>query len=187
MNNEELTNKEKMLLAQMEREQTPPAYLEERVTNSLKAQGLIKARRRRLKWVKWTSAIAASIILFIAGLLIGQLTTQKINTINPNQGYILLLHEDSAFKPGEPMEMFEEYSTWMSDLKEDGITINGQELTPEGINVTQAQTQPVSREERTTGYFIIEANSLEEAIEIASANPHVKYGGRIEVKPFMVR
>jgi hypothetical protein len=42
-------------------------------------------------------------------------------------------------------------------------------------------------EKRTTGYFLVEANSFEDAIAVAAANPHIKYGGSIEVKPFMVR
>lgn len=187
MNHDKLTEQEKELFESLPREVDPPAFLEERITDELRQRGLIKKHRAVGRWLSWSGGIAAGILLFAAGLFYGQLTQNTMNTINPSKGYMLLLHEDDSFQPGEPVAMFNEYSAWMENAEASGITITGQELTPGGTLLSANDSREVDSDKRTTGYFIIEAGSMQEAEEIARANPHLKYGGQIEVKPFMVR
>ena len=107
--------------------------------------------------------------------------------IEPTKGYMLLLHEDKDFAPGDQMEMFEEYKAWMENTFAKGIKITGQELKDEATLVKGEELKTINSDVRTTGYFLVEANSLDDAIKVAQENPHIKYGGSIEVKPYMVR
>ncbi len=188
MREEYLNENDQKLFEQLEKEMQPPAHLEEQLVNQLKFEGHIKEKKMN-NIGKIVIGIAASVLLFMGGAWYGKSTSQHV-TITPEMGYMLLLHEDDRFTPGEPMEMFEEYGAWMQNTFARGVKITGQELVNEAVLVRKG-TQNINRGEetttRTTGYFILEASSLEEAIAVAEENPHVKYGGTVEVKAYMVR
>lgn len=187
MNDEPLNSREKVLFDALKRENTPPLHLEDKIIDQLSKNNLIKTNQRADKhWIGWIGAIAASLIMFYLGTLYHQPNNSNM-TIEPTKGYMLILHEDETFTPGEPMDMFNEYKAWMENTFEKGVKITGQELKNEAIIVDQAGERIEDIANRTTGYFILEANSLEDAVSVAKANPHVKYGGSIEVKPYMVR
>lgn len=137
-------------------------------------------------YMRWVAAAAVAIATFFGGYYVGSGENQ---VLNPEETYVLLLHEDERFSPGDPRKMFEEYSNWMANAQADGIGIDGQELAPQAVVVSQGNLTPrdENANNRVTGYFIVEAASMEEAVSIAQNNPHIKYGGSIEVKPFMVR
>lgn len=188
MREEHLNENDQRLFDQLEKELQPPAHIEDQLVNQLKFEGHIKESKMN-NIGKIIIGIAASILLFLGGTWYGKSSTNQI-TITPEMGYMLLLHEDERFTPGEPMEMFEEYAAWMENTFARGVKITGQELANEAVlirkgapNVNQGDETDV----RTTGYFILEAKSLEEAIAVAQDNPHVKYGGTVEVKAYMVR
>ncbi len=189
MSEDHLSEAEKKLFGALEREKTPPKRLEKNIVGQLQKEGLIKRSITMNNYLKWTASIAASILLFFGGMFYEQSKTNTMVEIEPTKGYMLLLHEDANFNPGDPMAMFEEYKTWMENTFERGIKITGQELKNEATIVKSNSRNEVGDQAdvRTTGYFILEANSLEEAIQVAEENPHVKYGGSVEVKPYMVR
>ena len=186
MKEEKLSEKEKELFKALRREKTPPPHLEDKVVNKLKENGLIR-KKDTIRIIGWVSSIAASLIMFYLGTIYQQQTNTTMIEIEPTRGYMLILHEDEKFQPGEPMAMFNEYKAWMEGTFEQGVKITGQELKDNTVIVNKNGAKESSGEERTTGYFILEANSLEEAVKVAEANPHVKYGGSIEVKPYLVR
>lgn len=188
MKEEYLNENDQRLFDQLEKELQPPVYLEDQLVNQLKFEGHIKENKMN-SMGKIIIAIAASILLFLGGTWYGKSTNNQIS-ITPEMGYMLLLHEDERFVPGEPMEMFQEYATWMENTFARGVKITGQELVNEAVLIRKGVPQVNRGEEaevKTTGYFILEANSLEEAIAVAQDNPHVKYGGTVEVKAYMVR
>ncbi len=164
----------------------PPASLYNKTVHRLKSEGLIETNTKRLSpYFRWSLAIAASVLIFIAGRW-----SVTSNTINPEQAYMLLLHEDEGFNPGDPDEMFMEYALWMGKTMADGVNITGQELESDATlvdnigNVTQIEDPGL---DKVTGYFIVEAPSKQEAIKIAQSMPHLKYGGSIEIKSYMNR
>jgi len=185
MDKVKLTEQEKALFQSLPRETEIPAAVEADTLSRLKSAGMIN-ERKHYHWLGW----AASIVLVAAGFFAGKYY-QHINTmnmeINPTKGYMLILHEDPSFSPGDPQSMFEEYSAWMEKTQNNGVKITGQELDTKAISVSRNGATPIESEQRITGYFILEAPSLEEATAVAQANPHIKYGGTIDVKPFMVR
>ena len=154
----------------------------------LKAEGLIAQPGSRQKWLPWATSVAASLLFFLVGNFWGKASVQEAR-INPEQGYVMLLHEDENFRPGDPMEMFNEYAAWMNTIDQMGVKITGQELQNYATILTATSTKRYGENvsKRTTGYFIIEAENESEALKIAQQNPHLKYGGTIELKPFIVR
>lgn len=190
MSEEQLSDAEKKLFKALERERTPPGHLERNIITQLEKEGLIKKTIAMNNYFKWAAQLAAAILLFVGGMFYGKSnTTNTMVEIEPTKGYMLILHEDASFSPGEPMAMFEEYKTWMENTFSRGIKITGQELKNEATVVKTGSQQELGDEAdiRTTGYFLVEANSYQDAVAVAKENPHIKYGGSIEVKPFMVR
>jgi hypothetical protein len=188
MREEHLNEHDQRLFDQLETELQPPKHLEDQLVNQLKFEGHIKENKMN-NIGRIMIGIAASVLLFLSGTWYGQSSSDQI-VIAPEMGYMLLLHEDDRFTPGDPMEMFEEYAAWMENTFARGVKITGQELVNEAVLVRQGEpneSQDGETEIRTTGYFILEASSLEEAIAVAEENPHVKYGGIVEVKAYMNR
>jgi len=174
----------------LEKETTPPARLEESIIAKLKSEGLIMTTRPRFLFLKYAASLAAALCLFFGGMFFESQRSAAPAGIDPAHGYMLILHEDAGFKQGEPRAMFEEYSNWMHKTLDRGVKIDGQELKNEAAIVSgdrQVAMLGADAGEKITGYFVIEAASMDEALEVAKDNPHVKYGGSIEVKPFMVR
>lgn len=188
MSEEHLNENDQRLYDQLENELQPPAHIEEQLVNQLKFEGHIEESKMN-NIGRIIIGIAASILLFLGGTWYGKSSTEPIS-ITPEMGYMLLLHEDERFTPGDPMDMFQEYAAWMENTFAKGVKITGQELANEAVLVRKGIpniNQGTETNERTTGYFILEANSLQEAIAVAQENPHVKYGGTVEVKAYMVR
>lgn len=183
----ELTPEEKKAFEALADQQPPSAFLEEKIVNALKDEGLIKKQVTMNQFVKYTVAVAASVLLFLAGTFTAKQSGTVVE-IDPMKGYMMILKEDQGFRPGDPMEMFNEYAAWMNATGERGVKITGQELQNEAWRLSADGTTNLNNQEvRTTGYFIIEAATAEEALAVAQDNPHLKYGGTIELKAYMNR
>ena len=191
MKEDRLSEKEKQLFHDLKRESTPPQHLEANIIRQLIDEGEIEKTIKMNDYLKWAAMVAALVLFFWGGTFYEKSKPIEMEQviIEPTKGYALLLHEDQDFQPGDPMEMFEEYKTWMENTFSRGVKITGQELSDQASVVKGSQVNHVEDVDgkRTTGYFLVEANTLEEAIRVAKENPHIKYGGTIEVKPFMVR
>jgi len=77
-------------------------------------------------------------------------------------------------------------------LRERGVFLAGDPLLPTSTAVTVriAGGRPVATDgpfaetkEQLGGYFIVEADNLDEAIDWASKMPHLPTGGSVEVRP----
>ncbi|MEX0288904.1 MAG: YciI family protein [Flavobacteriaceae bacterium] len=188
--NEELSTYEKQLFRRLERDESPPALMEARIIEKLKSHNLIttkKANKMNTAF-KWIAAAAAAVTLFFFGNYTGK-QASAVPEIDPTKAYMLILHEDERFTPGDPQEMYQEYARWMENTMSKGIAMTGNELSNTTSIVDQQQkvTTPDPNSAITTGYFLMEVNSLEAALEVAKGNPHIKYGGTIEVKQIIVR
>ncbi len=187
MDKDALSESEKAAFGRLRREQQPPPELEQTVLKALHKEGLLrKSPGPRRRWLPLAAAVAG-IALFAGGYFFGRSQGGPEGQIRPELGYMLLLHEDSRFRPGEPMEMFEEYKAWMEAVGSRGVAITGQELRNEALVLDPDGTPDTDEPERTTGYFLLEAATMDQATEIARSIPHLKYGGSVEVKAFMNR
>ncbi|ELR70851.1 hypothetical protein C900_03286 [Fulvivirga imtechensis AK7] len=183
-NHEELTDREKELFQELHQPVEIHPGVEERLVQKLKNTGLIKDTKSKL--MNWTIGIAAAVALLATGAFMGRYLINVAPNAEPSYNYMLVLYEDEAFSVGDPEALFNEYSAWMQQVYQKGITIDGQEMKPVSV-IIEAEGQNHQPDKKVGGYFVLKASSLDEVIAIAKDSPHLKYGGTIEVKEFMIR
>jgi hypothetical protein len=103
--------------------------------------------------------------------------------------YLLLLRAGKPASTKTEAENKAELQAWgsfMGNLQKNGQITGGLPLVSGGKTVSAAKIsgEPVNspKEGIIGGYLIIKAKSLEEAVEIAKACPHIENEGNIEVR-----
>ena len=108
--------------------------------------------------------------------------------------YILVLHEqptDFSEMSAEDIEaVIREYVEWSRGLEAKGKYVGGQKLNDEGghhlngfgdgFRITDGPY--AEAKEVIGGFFTISAADYDEAARLSSDCPHLKYGGRIELR-----
>jgi hypothetical protein len=111
--------------------------------------------------------------------------------------YVLLIHDDeAAMGSNENTEaraaMYQDYEKFSNGLVERGLMRGGEELQPTSTATTVRMKDGAilttdgpfaETKEQLGGFFLIECENLDQAIEAASEIPSVKYGGVVEVRP----
>src|SRR5204862_3741622 len=111
--------------------------------------------------------------------------------------YLLLIHTDekafAAMSEQDLAELIQEYGAFTSALRESGAYVGGNQLQPTSAAATvrvrdgeEVVTDGPFAEtkEQLGGYYLIEADSLDEAPEWAAKIPAARYGS-IEVRPLV--
>jgi hypothetical protein len=110
--------------------------------------------------------------------------------------YLLLIYDDQhswgkmdeATKAG----VYEEYGKFGAWLEEKGQMRGGEELQPTStattVRVRDGKTLTTDgpyaeTKEQLGGFFLIECETLDEALEAAGRIPSLQYGGTVEVRP----
>jgi len=108
--------------------------------------------------------------------------------------FMLLLYDDPAsfatMSPEQIQKVIEKYMAWGARLKKAGVWSASHKLTDEpgkvmrgkgpGVRVTDG---PYSEtKEILGGYYLIEVESYDQAMDQARDCPHLEYGGTIEVR-----
>lgn len=108
--------------------------------------------------------------------------------------YLLILHEEpmdySQFSPEQIQAVISEYAGWAKALAADGKYAGGQKLKDEGgkhLSGTNGDFRVTDgpyaeAKEVIGGFFTITAAEYSDAVEIAKDCPHLKFGGRIELR-----
>jgi hypothetical protein len=100
--------------------------------------------------------------------------------------YLLLLYDNGGaatqIAPERMQAIIAEYSAWARRLAAAGQLVSAEKLTDDpsqwlGGSVATTDGATVG------GFFLIRAHDLSEARRIAEGCPHLKYGGRIELRP----
>lgn len=94
---------------------------------------------------------------------------------------------DPNMSEEEKQQSMKKYLEWLQHLMEKGILKAGNPLGNEGIVLSSddgvVTDGPFTEtKESIGGYFILQAQSLEEAVAIARTNPHLMAGGKVEVR-----
>jgi hypothetical protein len=113
--------------------------------------------------------------------------------------YLLLIYGEDGNWEGksddERQAMYAEYGALVGDLTERGKMVGGDELQPAStattVRVRGGETMVTDgpfaeTKEALGGYFVVEAESLDEALEIAARIPTAREGS-IEVRPVVER
>ena len=108
--------------------------------------------------------------------------------------YMLLLHDNpNAFadiSPEAMQKIIEKYIAWGKKLREAGVMRAGDKLTDEPGRVMRRKDGQVhvtdgpysESKELLGGYYMIEAETYDKAVELARDCPQLEYGGAIEVR-----
>jgi hypothetical protein len=108
--------------------------------------------------------------------------------------YILFLHErpadNSALSPDEIQRVIKEYQAWSESMGKAGKMVGGHKLTDEGGRLLSGWDRQFSvtdgpwaeAKEVIGGLFHIHAEDYDEAAKLSASCPHLKYGGRIELR-----
>lgn len=108
--------------------------------------------------------------------------------------YLLLLHEEpmdySQLSAEQIQKVIAEYVAWRHKIEADGKFVGGEKLKDEGgkhlfgengsFRVTDGPY--TEAKEVIGGFFTIAADNYDAAVETASGCPHLKFGGRIELR-----
>ena len=110
--------------------------------------------------------------------------------------YALLIYDDqnawATMPEDERNQLYKEYFEFSSDLVARGVMRGGEELQPTSSATTVtvddgkvlATDGPFAEtKEQLGGFYIVECDDLDQAIEHAARIPSVRIGGRIEIRP----
>lgn len=100
---------------------------------------------------------------------------------------------DINFKPSP--EQMQERMNWLADIVAQGKLVDkGNTLLPIPGSAVTVHTNNVITDgpyteikEFVSGYIIVKTDSIEDAVELAKANPIFKIGGNIEVRELLKR
>lgn len=135
-------------------------------------------------------AVAVVALLLGAGLvgrtLVPDAATDRPARSGESPRFLLILRGDEPGRTRPEERLFEEYGAWAARLAEAGALVSAEALdstagwvAPE--TVSDPAAAPVS------GFFLVEAPSLDSALAVARASPHAAYGGLIEVRRILRR
>ena len=109
--------------------------------------------------------------------------------------YLLLIHDDEAHWGGMPEDernaIYAEYTKFTEDVQNAGILVGANQLQPSGtatvVHVEDGKTLTIDgpfaeTKEVLGGYYLIDVDTLDEALEWGAKVPGAKYG-TIEVRP----
>jgi hypothetical protein len=113
--------------------------------------------------------------------------------------YVLLIHGDEAAMGSIDNEearaaMYQDFEKYTNGLVERGLMRGGEELQPTSTATTVRMKDGAvlttdgpfaETKEQLGGFYLIECENLDQAIEEASQIPSVKYGGAVEVRPVL--
>jgi len=111
----------------------------------------------------------------------------------PNKNEYLLLFRSTAWysrlSPQELQQAMSQFKAWFDRLTESGKLKAAQPLAREGARVSGRPARVVAdgpfaeSKEAIGGYFLVQADSLDEAIVIAKTSPALEHGAEVEVRP----
>ncbi len=191
-NDFEPTEPEQAAFRALPRTIAPPGSLEDRVVAALRSESVLRAPRLgRFRATRLSSrygAVAATLVLFAAGVFAGRVAPRAVAPEDPRPQFVLLLQEGKEFDAGT--DHVAEYTAWARSLGARGLIVAGEKLKDDAVVLSRKdagvsiETESVALEEAAPrGYFVIRARDLDEAIAIAQDCPHLKHGGRISLRP----
>ena len=113
--------------------------------------------------------------------------------------YLLLIHDDEAHWGNMPEDerdaMYREYMKFTEDVQSRGILLGANQLQPSStatvVHVEDGKTLTTDgpfaeTKEVLGGYYLIDVDTLDEALDWAAKLPSARYG-HIEVRPIVMR
>lgn len=98
-------------------------------------------------------------------------------------------HWDKGLSPEELQQAMDKVMAWFEGLSERGKVKGAQPLSAQGRTISGTDGRFVvdgpftESKEAVGGYLVLQADSLNEAVEIARSMPTLRYGISVEVRP----
>ncbi len=191
---EDLTPEERLAFNKLNRQKSPPQSLVEKTIKVLHSENLLKSTTSTgnlfTLWTlpKLSAAVIAASIIFMLGFIVAQWQIHESTAVTPKSLFALLIYDDDNFE-GDLRVQAQEYGNWMINMKGSGRYVTGRGLERDGrilvAGADQIQVRNLTPAEsygKIGGFFVIEANSYDEAVQVASSCPHLKYNGTIEIR-----
>jgi len=111
---------------------------------------------------------------------------------NSTNKYLLIFRGTDWYKglsPEQMQQVADQWMAWFRGLTSEGKALAGNPLEPEGKMVSGKNGRVVAdgpfaeSKESIGGYFLLQLNSFDEALEIAKQCPGLAYGIKVEVRP----
>jgi hypothetical protein len=103
--------------------------------------------------------------------------------------FVLLLKggDFTEYSPEDMQKIVEKYVNWSQVLRDKNQHIAGEELSNNGRVVTVNNGKVVDgpfaeTKETVGGFWLIEAENLEQAVQISRSCPHLDFKGEVEVR-----
>jgi hypothetical protein len=168
---------DRAVLARLGQQVPPPPGAYHQLVRQLTDSGRIHRPARIAGWLG--AALVATAAAAIAVL--------AVPDSRPGQEFLLLLEEPSGYQTPVGADQIRarvnEYAGWARALASEERLVSAGELEPGGIAIGPATSRRVNGPMTPTGYFLVRAQSLEEAERLARASPHLKYGGEVMIRP----
>jgi hypothetical protein len=117
-----------------------------------------------------------------------------MNTETTTDEYMLLFrgpHWDQGLSTDELQKAMDSVMAWFEGLNQRGKVKGAQPLSAQGRTISGTNGRFVvdgpftETKEAVGGYLVLQADSFEEAVEVARTNPVVRYGVSVEVRPIL--
>lgn len=176
-------------LSRLHADVEPPPRVENRLVAELAARGdIIEPRSLR----PWLVAAAIAAVLLLAVLFVRRPEVSAPAATDEQSEFMLLIAEDTRYTPpadsAEARARVAEYTDWAGKLAGGGHLVHAGELAYSGTDVrSEGKTSSVidTKGGAISGYFLVRAQSLAQAEQLASESPHLKYGGTVVVRPIV--
>jgi hypothetical protein len=110
--------------------------------------------------------------------------------------FILLLREDinlfDAYSPAEMQNIIQEYMAWGQSMAQQNKLVGGQQLIGDPVSLVKKDNKVLTdgpfaeSKEVIGGYYILQTANVEEAMKLAETCPHLKFGGKIDIREAVV-
>ena len=100
-------------------------------------------------------------------------------------------HWDKGLSTDELQQSMDEMMAWFEGLNQSGKVKASQPLSAQGRTISGTNGRFVldgpftETKEAVGGYLLLQADSFDKAVEIARANPALRYGISVEVRPIL--
>ena len=167
------------------RDVDPPPEVEDRVVAALRERSLIGTSgpstgpSRGPRW-----AMAAALVVGVLGGWVARGVASGEGGEGGARAYLVALTEPDGLRTEKSVsELVDEYRRWAGGLRDDGHLVAGRRLLPGGRHLSGASTAaaPDPPASPPTGFFLIRAETWDEAEGLLSDCPHLAYGGDISL------
>lgn len=169
----------------------PPPRVEDLLVTRLRVRGDIVEPRSLRPWLV-AAGLAAALLLAVLLLRRPETGPALATGLPARPEFMLLIAEDTLYTPpadsAEARARVAEYTEWAGRLAGGGHLVSAGELAYSGTDVRasgRAASVIDPRAGAISGYFLVRAESLAQAEQLAADSPHLRYGGTVVVRPIV--